>query len=62
MIADWPGLRERDLFEGRDLLGTVDTREVLKGVLRGTFDMTTTQLDRVFPGAESLGGLNDLMA
>ncbi len=62
VVADWPGLGERDLFEGRDLRGTVDTREVLKGVLGGTFDMTPAQLDRVFPGAGNLERLRDLMA
>lgn len=62
VMADWPGLGEPDLFEGRDLRPTVDTREVLKGVLAGTFDMTPAALDRVFPGAGNLHRLRDLMA
>jgi uncharacterized protein (DUF1501 family) len=34
VLADWPGLGERALYEGRDLYPTRDLRAVLKGVLR----------------------------
>jgi uncharacterized protein (DUF1501 family) len=34
VIADWPGLKEADLYEGRDLKPTTDLRTVLKGLLR----------------------------
>jgi uncharacterized protein (DUF1501 family) len=34
VIADWPGLKEADLHDGRDLKPTIDLRAVLKGVLR----------------------------
>jgi uncharacterized protein (DUF1501 family) len=34
VIADWPGLRDADLHENRDLRPTTDLRAVLKGVLR----------------------------
>jgi len=34
VLADWPGLKESDLFEKRDLKATTDLRAVLKGVLR----------------------------
>jgi uncharacterized protein (DUF1501 family) len=34
VIADWPGLRPADLYEGRDLRPTTDLRAVLKGLLR----------------------------
>lgn len=51
VVADWPGLSDRDLFEGRDLRPTLDTRVVLKSVVGGVFDLTSAQLDRVFPGS-----------
>jgi uncharacterized protein (DUF1501 family) len=51
VVADWPGLSDRDLFEGRDLRPTLDTRAVLKSVVAGVFDLTSAQLDRVFPGS-----------
>src|SRR6185503_10393139 len=34
VIADWPGLKTANLFEGRDLAPTTDLRAVLKGLLR----------------------------
>ena len=34
MIADWPGLGDADLYEGRDLRPTTDLRAVIKGLLR----------------------------
>src|SRR5687768_12935413 len=39
-FADWPGLDERSLFEGRDLKPTLDVRAVLKAAVAGTFDLT----------------------
>src|SRR6516225_7267117 len=34
VIADWPGLKDTDLYENRDLRPTTDLRAVLKGLLR----------------------------
>jgi uncharacterized protein (DUF1501 family) len=34
VIADWPGLKDADLYEKRDLKATTDLRAVLKGLLR----------------------------
>ena len=34
VIADWPGLKNADLYEGRDLKATTDLRAVLKGLLQ----------------------------
>ena len=34
MIADWPGLKAANLYEGRDLKPTTDLRAVLKGLLK----------------------------
>lgn len=62
VVADWPGLGERELFEGRDLAPTLDTRAALKGVLAGTFDLTNAQVERVFPGSADARGLWRLMA
>ena len=48
VLARWKGLREQDLFEGRDLPATIDHREVLGEVL--TQHMGVTDLGAVFPG------------
>jgi uncharacterized protein (DUF1501 family) len=62
VFADWPGLGQPALFEGRDLRPTLDTRSVLKAALAGTFDLTAVQLDRVFPSSSAVRGAYQLMA
>ena len=34
VVADWPGVKEADLYEKRDLKATTDLRAVLKGLLK----------------------------
>jgi uncharacterized protein (DUF1501 family) len=48
VLARWKGLREQDLYEGRDLAVTTDHREVLSEVLAQ--HMGATDIERVFPG------------
>ena len=62
ILADWPGLSNGALFEGRDLKPTLDTRAVLKGAIAGTFDLTAAQADAVFPMSSAVRGAYDLMA
>jgi uncharacterized protein (DUF1501 family) len=61
VLADWPGLREADLHEKRDLRPTSDLRGVLKGLLRDHLGVGQTQLEAaVFPdsaGARPVDGL-----
>ena len=61
VVSDWPGLSDGSLYEGRDLRPTIDTRTVLKGVIRGAFDLTSGQADRVFPGTAGVRGMSELM-
>jgi uncharacterized protein (DUF1501 family) len=50
VIADWPGIREADLLEKRDLRPTTDLRAVVKGVLRDHLRLLETALaTTVFP-------------
>jgi uncharacterized protein (DUF1501 family) len=51
VLARWKGLREQDLYEGRDLAVTTDHREVLSEVLAG--HLGVTNLATVFPGFAS---------
>jgi uncharacterized protein (DUF1501 family) len=62
VFADWPGLGDGALFEGRDLKPTLDTRAVLKAAIAGTFDLTPSQADRVFPSSEAVRGAYELMS
>jgi uncharacterized protein (DUF1501 family) len=61
VVADWPGLADRALFEGRDLKPTLDTRAILKAAAAGAFDLTPAQLDRVFPEAGGVPSAPGLM-
>jgi uncharacterized protein (DUF1501 family) len=61
VVADWPGLGDNALYEGRDLKPTLDTRSVLKGAIAATFDLTAQQADRVFPNSRDAHGLYSMM-
>src|SRR5262245_62756737 len=55
VIADWPGLRDADLYESRDLKPTVDLRAVLKGLLRDHVRIDEAALaSRVFPDSAAV--------
>jgi uncharacterized protein (DUF1501 family) len=50
VIADWPGLAERALYDGRDLRPTLDLRSVLKGILSEHLHVSDAALETsVFP-------------
>ena len=61
VIADWPGLSSRALYQGRDLMPTQDMRSVLKGVMEEHLLIPAHALDTtVFPdsgAAKALSGL-----
>src|SRR5579871_4281697 len=62
VIADWPGLSSRGLYQGRDLAPTLDLRCVLKGVLDEHLSVPQRVLDgSVFPGSESVRPLRGLI-
>jgi uncharacterized protein (DUF1501 family) len=59
VVADWPGLASTQLYEGRDLMPTVDIRAVAGGILQQHMGLSTAQLAAVFPNAPAalLSGL-----
>jgi uncharacterized protein (DUF1501 family) len=62
VIADWPGLGQKDLYEGRDLMPTMDLRSVLKGILVEHLRLDGAFVDRaVFPSSNSAGRLRDII-
>ena len=63
VIADWPGLKEADLYEKRDLKPTTDLRAVLKGVLCDHLRVEERALAaNVFPGSEAVAPMRGLLA
>jgi uncharacterized protein (DUF1501 family) len=52
VMADWPGLSSRSLYQGRDLKPTTDLRSVFKGVLSEHLLVSSAALEStVFPGS-----------
>ena len=63
VVADWPGLRDKDLLDGRDLMPTTDLRAVLKGVLADHLGVPAGALaDKVFPGSGDIAPMKGLIA
>lgn len=62
VIADWPGLSSRALYQGRDLMPTLDLRCVLKGVLDEHLGIPERSLEAtVFPQSERARAIRGLM-
>jgi uncharacterized protein (DUF1501 family) len=62
VVANWPGLAPRNLYEARDLAPTCDLRTVLKGVLRDHLGVPTGALaDAVFPGSRATAPTDGLI-
>ncbi|HEY2591681.1 MAG TPA: DUF1501 domain-containing protein [Steroidobacteraceae bacterium] len=62
VVADWPGLSERVLHDGRDLAPTLDLRSVLKGLLHEQLGIPPRALeDSVFPQSAQAPPLKDLL-
>jgi uncharacterized protein (DUF1501 family) len=62
VIADWPGLKDANLLDGRDLKPTLDLRAVLKGLLHDHVRVDTAALsDSVFPGSSPIAPMRGLI-
>jgi uncharacterized protein (DUF1501 family) len=63
VIADWPGVADAALYQGRDLKPTVDVRAVMKGILRDHLRADERALaQHVFPDSETVKSLDGLTA
>jgi uncharacterized protein (DUF1501 family) len=62
VVADWPGVKEADLHEKRDLKATTDLRAVLKGLLRDHLRVDDRVLAaEVFPGSDDVTAIEGLV-
>jgi len=62
VIADWPGLSPRSLYQGRDVTATLDLRSVLKGLLAQHLSVPPRALEQaVFPDSAAAKPLEGLM-
>ncbi|WP_061038165.1 DUF1501 domain-containing protein [Vibrio coralliirubri] len=58
VIANWPGLSQSQLYEGRDLNPTIDMRSVIKGVLNQHLSIEVKQLNAIFPDSADIRPMN----
>jgi uncharacterized protein (DUF1501 family) len=63
VVADWPGLKDADLHDKRDLKPTIDLRSVLKGLLRDHLRVDERHLEAtVFPDSAAARLTEGLLA
>jgi uncharacterized protein (DUF1501 family) len=63
VVADWPGLKEANLHEKRDLKPTTDLRAVLKGLLKDHLRVDEAALaSKVFPESSAVKPVAGLLA
>jgi uncharacterized protein (DUF1501 family) len=62
VLADWPGLKDAQLYQSRDLMPTTDLRALSKGVLSDLYGVSAASLaDRVFPGSQTVPAMSGLI-
>jgi uncharacterized protein (DUF1501 family) len=62
VISDWPGLKQANLYEGRDLAPTTDLRAVIKGVLHDHLGLAERVLaETVFPDSAPVKAMKGLV-
>jgi uncharacterized protein (DUF1501 family) len=62
VLADWPGLASKDLYEGRDLYPTMDLRSVFKSLLLEHLQLDAAFVEKaVFPGSASAKPIDGLI-
>jgi len=62
VVANWPGLKADQLYQGRDLAPTTDLRSVLKGVLADQLGIRAPALgEKVFPDSAGVAPMKGLV-
>ena len=57
--ADWPGLKRKELFEGRDLNSTIDARSIYASAMSTVFDLDFKNIQKDVFWGENLQNLSD---
>jgi uncharacterized protein (DUF1501 family) len=62
VLADWPGLAQGSLLDGRDLKPTLDLRAVFKGIIGPHLGIAASAIDKdIFPGSGSAAAVEGLV-
>ena len=59
VYTDWPGLKKRDLFEGRDLNSTIDARSIYASAMSTVFDVDFKRIQKEVFWGDDLQNLSD---
>ena len=59
VFTDWPGLKRKELFEGRDLNSTIDARSVYASAMSTVFDIDFKRLQKEVFWGDKLVNLSD---
>ena len=57
--GDWPGLKKKDLFEGRDLNSTMDARSIYASAMSTVFDLDFKRIQKDVFFGDKLDNLSD---
>ncbi len=57
--SDWPGLKRKELFEGRDLNSTIDARSIYASAMSSVFDLDFKKITKEVFWGENLQNLSD---
>ena len=57
--TDWPGLKRKELFEGRDLNATIDARSVYASAMSTVFDLDFKRIEKEVFFGDKLQNLSD---
>ena len=57
--TDWPGLKRKELFEGRDLNSTIDARSIYASAMSTVFDLDFKRIQKDVFWGENLQNLSD---
>ena len=59
VYTDWPGLKRKELFEGRDLNSTIDARSVYASAMSTVFDIDFKRIQKEVFWGDKLQNLSD---
>jgi uncharacterized protein (DUF1501 family) len=59
VYTDWPGLKRKELFEGRDLNSTIDARSVYSSAMSTVFDIDFKRIQKEVFWGDDLQNLSD---
>ena len=59
VYTDWPGLKTKELYQGRDLNSTIDARSVYASAMSTVFDLDFNRIQKEVFWGEDLQDLSD---